>query len=89
MMTAEFDLFFVFRWILVTVCTIYAAAQVGQSLWRWLDYFAGSRRTAVLGHYVMVQLLRLRLRRFGFELLQIVVLLVVLGCLVYGHRLAG
>ncbi len=85
-MSAEFDLFFTFRWLLATVCSVYAAVVIGRSWAGWLAYFHSGRRTAVLGRYAMVLMLRLRIRRFSWELLQIVGLLVILAWLVYIHR---
>ena len=55
-MIPEFDLFVVFRWGLATVCTVYSVIRIWQTLWSWLDYFASSRKTAVVGQYVAVQL---------------------------------
>ena len=85
-MIPEFDLFHVFRWGLAIVCTVYSAIRIWQTLWRWLDYFASSRETAVVGQYVAVQLLRLKVRRFSFELVQIIALLTMLCWIVYLHR---
>lgn len=88
-MLADYDLFVMFRWSLATVCTIYAVVVTIRSLWGWLGWFAGSRETAVIGRYTLVLLLRLRLRRFGWELFQIVTLLVLFTGVVYLHRYAG
>ena len=85
-MAVDFDLFIVYRWLLALVCTIYVVVTVGQSLLGWWIYFHGSRYTAVLGRYTAVLLLRIRIRRFAWDLCQIVVLLVVLGAILYGHR---
>ena len=81
----ELDLFVTFRWMLATICTVYAAVCIWQSLWGWLNYFSSSRQTAVLGRYTVVLLLRLKIRRFAGELLQIAAWLLVLGLLVYLH----
>lgn len=85
-MLGDTELFVMYRWILAGVCTVYTMVCVGQSLWRWLDYFGSSRRTMVLGRYAGVLMLRLRLRRFGWELGQIAVLLAILCYVVYLHR---
>ncbi len=79
------DLFDVFRWSLALVCTVYASVQITVTLRAWLVYFATSRETALLGRYVSVQLLRLRVRRFLPEVLQITLLLVVLLVIVWVH----
>ena len=81
------DLFFIFRWWLAIVCTVYTIVVTWRSLWSWLLYFHSSRKTAVLGRYTLVLLLRLRIRRFAGELGQIVLLLSALVCLIYLHRL--
>ena len=88
-MLADLDLFVTFRWTLATVCTIYAVVVTVQSLWDWLAWFSSSRETAVLGRYTLVLLLRLRLRRFGWELLQIVGLVILFTGVVYLHRHTG
>jgi hypothetical protein len=85
-MAAEFDMFFTFRWLLATVCTVYAVVCIWRSWANWLTYFRSGRRPAVLGRYAMVLMLRLRIRRFTWELFQIVGLLAILGWLVYIHR---
>ena len=82
----DLDLFVTFRWMLATVCTVYAAVCIWRSLWGWLNYFSSSRQTAVLGRYTAVLLLRLKIRRFAGELLQIAVLLLVLGLVVSLHH---
>ena len=82
----ELDLFVTFRWLLATVCTVYAAVCICRSLWGWLMYFGSSRQTLVLGRYTAVLLLRLKIRRFAGELLQIAVLLILLGLVVYLHH---
>lgn len=85
-MRHEADLFVMYRWMLVIVCTVYTLICTGQTLLRWLAYFGESRRKQVLGHYAAVLLLRTRLRRFSRDLLEIGVLLVLLAAMVYSHR---
>jgi hypothetical protein len=82
----DFDLFFWFRWLLATVCTVYAVVVTGRSLWGWLTYFGSSRQTAILGRYTLVLLLRMKSTRFAGELLQIAALSVILLALVYMHH---
>lgn len=88
-MAAQIELFDLYRWTLATVCAVYTLIQTGLALWRWLVYFGQTRKQAVLGRYVAVQLLRLRVRRFGFELAQIAVLLVGLGLVLWCHQKVG
>ena len=85
-MWRHIDLFYTFRYILVTVCTIYATLQLASTLWHWHIYLSPSKReTAVLRHYLLLQLMRLRVHRFVFELLGIVILVGVLAYVVRLH----
>ena len=84
----EMDFFYLFRRLLVVVCTVYAAVRLGQTAIRWHGVlWSGGRKTTVLRHYMMVQLLRVRLRRFTVDLLQIAALAGALAALIYLHRL--
>ena len=85
-MTGDLDPFVLYRWLLVIVCAVYTVVQTARSLWGWLAYFGSSRRTAMLGRYTGLLLLRVRLRRPAWELGQIGALLVVLGYVIYLHR---
>lgn len=80
------DLFDMFRWLLAVVCTVYAVVVTARSLVGWWEYFRSTRETAILGRYTLVLLLRVRLRRFAGELVQIAGLTVVLILLLYAHR---
>ena len=77
------DLFDVYRQTLAIVFGSYAIVKAGHLLWNWQ---IGSRRAgrheAVLRRYLVTSLLRIRLRRFWFELLQIAVLAVIFAYLV-------
>jgi hypothetical protein len=84
-MPGDVDLFVLYRWFLATVCLIYAMVRLGYSLGQWLSYFGRSRRTTVLGHYVGVMLLRVRMKRYVWDLCQIGLLLAVLGYIIYAH----
>lgn len=83
------DLFDLYRWGLATVCVVYTLVRTWQVLHQWLGYFRSSRQAKVLGRYVMVQLLRLRFRRFAFDFIQIVVLLALLLYVVRWHTMIG
>ncbi len=85
-MSQEPDLFDMYRWMLVVIGTVYTLICMAQTLFRWLDYFGESRRTQVLGHYAVVLLLRVRLRKFMWDLCQIGALLAIFGLVVYAHR---
>ena len=88
-MAGDGELFVLYRWLLAIVGAVYTVVQTGRSLWRWLGYFGSSRRTAVLGRYTGLLLLRVRLRRLAWDLGQIAVLLAVLGYVIYLHRTLG
>ena len=68
-MVGDIDIFVLYRWALATVCGIYAAVRIWQSLWSWLSYFSQSHRRAVLGRYVGVLLLRLRLTLLFYRMM--------------------
>ena len=83
----EFDPFYLFRYLLCVVCAIYAVARTGQTLLRWQRWlWADGRSQAFVRRYLMAQLVRVRLRRFGFDVLQIVFLLVVLWQVILLHE---
>lgn len=77
------DLFDVYRKTLAIVFGSYAIVKTGHLLWNWQ---VGSRRAgrheAVFRRYLVTSLLRTRLRRFWFELLQITVLAMIFTYLV-------
>ena len=69
---AKLDFFEFWRFILTVACFIYAIVVTIQSLWGWALYLSGPERTTTLmRQYVIVHLLRLRLRPFAAELIQI------------------
>lgn len=83
----DFDPFYLFRYLLCVVCTIYTAARTGQTLLRWQRWlWADGRSQALVRRYLMAQLVRVRLRRFGLDVLQIVVLLAVLWQVILLHE---
>ncbi|UCD28245.1 MAG: hypothetical protein JSV03_14325 [Planctomycetota bacterium] len=85
----DIDLFYMFRWMLATFCTIYVIIYTFKTLIGWLKYFQSSRETATMGRYATVLLLRLRFRRFTWELCQIAVLLIILCYVIYSHYTLG
>lgn len=83
---AKLDLFEFWRFILTVACFVYAAVVTIQSLWSWMLFLSGPERTTTLmRRYVIIQLLRLRLRPFGGELIQTAIWTVVLVWLVRAH----
>ena len=86
-MWLQLDLFYLFRYALVMICTVYTVLQIGHTLWGWHVYLTPSRRqTAALRQYIIVQLLRMRIGRFIPDLIKIVVLTGLLAYLVWLHR---
>ncbi len=84
---AERDTFELYRLMLGTVCTIYALAVTGRSLWEWIVYLSQpDRNTKMLRQYVIVQFLRLRWKRFAREIGLIGLYLVALAGVLYAHR---
>ncbi len=87
-----FDLFHLFRWLLGIVVTVYATVITIQSLWEWWVWLtrpeAGMERPfSMLRRYVLVHGLRLRIIRFGGDLLVIVGLCVIFGLLMWAHAI--
>jgi hypothetical protein len=89
-MSADVDLFAVYRWLLAIVCTVYAALQLGRTVLSWAAFFwEPAAHRDVLRHYAEVQLLRVRLRRFGGSLFQIAALACALLGMLWLHRWLG
>ena len=88
-MLERVDLFVLFRWVLVTVTTVYTVLRLIQALHRSLAFFSRSRQTEILGHYAAVLLLRSRVRLLAWDLAQIAVLTGILSFLVYCHLRPG
>ncbi len=86
----DFDLFFIYRKLLVIFCTVYTAIRITQSLWRWLEYFYTPEKTRKLMRgYLAVQLLRVRWVKFWREYLQIVLLCGIILLLIHLHKYIG
>lgn len=68
MIAQAFDLFDFWRWFLAIACTVYTIIFTARWGWGWLVYLSsGDRSITLLRHYIIVQALRLRLRRFQEE----------------------
>ncbi len=81
-----FDVFFLWRWILAISGGAYTLLKTIQSLSRWLDWLEPRDRISrIRRHYITLHLLRMRLRDFCWELLQIVLLVVLLLLIIRGH----
>ena len=85
---ATFDLFILFRTLLVIFLTIYSALMLSSTLWRLVGLLAGNDPTRqILRLYVSYQLLTIRLAPVRDELIQIALWLVVLISLWWLHFL--
>ena len=83
-----FDVFFLWRWMLAVSGGVYMLVKTIDSLSRWLDWLEPrDRLRRIRRRYVMVHLLRVRLRDFWWELLQIVFLVALLVLIIRGHYL--
>ncbi len=86
MIVGDRDLFEMWRWLLCVVCAVYAVVVTGRSLWGWYEYLSKQNRTRVIVRkYVLVQLLRLRLRPLARELSLIGFWLILLAFVLSGH----
>ena len=87
-MGQDFDLFFLFRRLLVIFGTTYSLVKLGSLLGRAIR-LARSReaKTVLLRQYVYAHLAEMRLGRFLPQALQIAGLMVVLGGVLYLHWL--
>lgn len=81
-----FDAFHFFRYLLAVFVTSYAVIAMGQFVRQWRrDTAAAAREEALLRTYLVVHLLRVRIRPFLRDLLEIAALLVVLLILIWRH----
>ena len=86
MILADLDLFFLWRRILVIACTLYAIVRLAQAARTWYVRLSGRQRhMAIARQYLLIQLLRVSPKRFGWQLLELGVLAVTLLGLIYAH----
>jgi len=89
-MWKDLDLFACYRWLLAIVCTIYTIVRLAQTAYGWIVYFwSPAPRMGVLRRYALVQMLRIRVRRFTLDLVQIAGLTAALFALLWLHRRLG
>ena len=80
----EIDLFAFYRRLLLVLVSTYGVIRLIQFIWRWRAGGLGARRhEAMVRHWVELSVLRLRFRRFAFDVLQIVVLATILAYVVW------
>src|SRR4051812_49932359 len=81
------DLFDFFRWWLAWIVTIYATIITVQSLWGWYVWLAGpDKYISMLRRYVVLHSLRLRMWKFGLDVLICVLLTVAFFILWHAHH---
>ncbi len=82
----SWSLFTLYRRILFSAVSVYVLIRVSLFLWNWVVASANdSREIHVLRRYLVTLIMRSRLRRFWFDLLQIGVLVILLGTLLRMH----
>jgi hypothetical protein len=87
-----FDLFDLFRWLLGTIVTIYATIVLLQWAWSWWVWLTRpdpgyERHFALLRRYLVIHGLRIRVTRFGVDLLVIIGLCIVFVLLLWAHMI--
>jgi len=80
-----FDLFEFYRFMLAVLVGIYGTGHLVAFIWRWQVSADGWLGSAVLRRYLTVLLLRMRFRRFAYELAVTGGLLLTLGLLIRAH----
>jgi len=86
MVLADFDLFDLWRQILVIACWIYAIVTTAQWVYSWYGtLWARDRYTSMARQYLLVQLLRISPRKFVWELVDIAILTAVMIVLIFLH----
>ena len=74
-MMPEVDLFAMYRRLLLILVGTYVVMRLIQAIWRWrADTLAAGRPEALLRRWAELSVLRVRMRRFTFDVLQIAVL---------------
>lgn len=80
-------LFEFYRRSLVILVSTYCIVRTVYAVWRWRNFSGeGDSREAMLQRYLVTLVLRSRLRRFWFNVYQIVGLVAVLVYLLYLHQ---
>lgn len=81
------SIFDLYTHALLIVVGCYVAVRFASFVWRWqIGGREADRSEAMLRHYVVTLLFRIRLRRFWFDFLQIGVLLAGLAYIIMLHR---
>jgi hypothetical protein len=82
----SFDLFELYRFLLASLVCVYVTVRLVAFIWQWQGFGRGGQvGSALLRQYLIVLLLRIRLRRFVYELMVIGGLAAVLVLLLRMH----
>lgn len=85
------SLFDFWRWFLAVACTVYALVVTARWAYGWYEYLVRpGRATDLARRYLWLSVLRLRVRRFAGELLQIALLAGGMAALLWldSHQMA-
>lgn len=81
------DLFFVYRKLLIIICSVYTTVMFAQALGRWINFlFQSGRSRQMFRDYLVLHLLRIRVHRFVGDYVQIAALVAVLVIVVWLHE---
>lgn len=81
-----FDLFEFYRFMLAVLVGTYGTVRLISSIWRWQGLGKGGPRTqALFRRYVLIQLARVRFRRFWWDFVTIAMLAFIFILLVRWH----
>lgn len=80
----EIDIFDFYRRVLMILGGSYGLVRLVNFIWRWRERgLAASRHEAMLRHWVELTALRLRIRRFTLDVLQVGLLAAILGYVIW------
>jgi hypothetical protein len=83
----DITVFHLYRYMLVIVVSCYVTVRLVTFIWRWqLNVQSAERPEALVRRYAVTLFLRVRLRRFWFDFLQIGTMLAALIYIVMLHR---
>ena len=80
------DFFYLFRFVLGWIATIYASILTLQSMWGWMVWLSGTDKyISLVRRYVIVHGLRLRVKSFWGDVIVCLLLTAVFLMLWYAH----
>lgn len=81
----RFDLFEFYRFLLALLVLVHCVVKLVSFVYRWYAFDSRYRWAPLVRRYVVVQLLRIRVRRFLFEIAQLGALAAIFILLVSRH----